>query len=116
MKDVLKALNEYRRLEVNWDGEGAVKPTEKAISEAEAFYEANLFELESPQTQLSNFGVVGFYWDLSSPNVYADIEFCGDGLYSVFVRNQDKGEDIWLDYVPVQIPPVTSIAEILSKK
>lgn len=90
-----KLIGEIRScslLSADWDGEGAVAPLAQSIKEAVSFVRV-LGDVVLPEPMLLASGRVSLYWN--EGELYADIEFLGDGRIAYFIkRNGDKHKGV----------------------
>lgn len=91
-----KLIGEIRQwglLEANWDGEGAASPLIQSMKEAVSFVRLLNDDIMLPEPMLLASGHAGLYWNTN--NLYADIEFLGDGRISYFIKNsEDKHKGV----------------------
>jgi len=88
-----KRIGEIRRyalLEENWDGEGAAPPVAASLKEAVAFVRLLPEDGALPEPMLLASGNVALYWNDS--DLYADLEFLGDGRVAYFVEHPGEGK------------------------
>ena len=88
-EELIGDLRSWRLLDADWDGEGANKPIETSLKQAESF--ARLYGDEGilPEPMLHASGRAGLYW--RTDDLYADLEFLGDGHIAYYVeRHGDK--------------------------
>ncbi|MBH3412812.1 hypothetical protein [Pseudomonas putida] len=91
----LSALEHYRTLEEDWDGEGAEAPNVVALGDAEFFLRtlgANIHEAPIARPMLDNEGIPGIFWSIAEK--YLSISFYGDFslTYVYRVKNQEINE------------------------
>jgi hypothetical protein len=82
-------IREWLLFKPNWDGENASAPNTKSLQDAVSFLRLLSSEHTMPESMLHASGNAGLFWNDS--NIYADIEFLGDGQIAYFInRNEDK--------------------------
>lgn len=90
-----KLIGEIRSwglLGADWDGEGSLAPSEQSIKEAVSFSRL-LSDVSLPEPMLLASGHVALYKNES--DIYADIEFLGDGRIAYFIKcNGDKHKGV----------------------
>lgn len=102
-----KLIGELRRLalvQANWDGEGSAAPSMPSLKQAVAF--ARLLDKSAllPEPMLLNSGHVSLFWQ--EADLYADLEFLGDGRIAYFIKRQgDKHKGV-LSFDNQHMPPV----------
>ena len=107
LKKIIGEIREWITLEENWDGEGASIPSRKSINQVVNFLRLMNHRADMPQPMLHANGNVSLYWD--EGNLYADIEFLGDGRIAYFIKhNTSKYKDILL-FNSSKIPDVFSV-------
>lgn len=85
-------LRELSLLKADWDGEGAAAPSVQSIKEAVSFVRM-LNGITLPEPMLLASGQTALYWN--EGNLYADIEFLGDGRIAYFIKNHgDKHKGV----------------------
>ena len=77
-------LASYTQLEDNWDGNGAKAPSQPAINDALTFLNAKPAGLPLPCPEEGTDGDVGIYWDDIHSQVFAEVNFEGDGTCAYF--------------------------------
>ena len=77
-------LQSYVHLPDNWDGEGAVRPTQTAIDDALRFLDGRPPDITLPYPEHGFHGEVGVYWDNRDTYVFAEVTFEGDGTFSYY--------------------------------
>lgn len=85
-----KVVGELRRwagLSVDWDGEGAMAPNGSSIGAASKFIQSLPDDVGVAEPMLHANGLAGLFWH--DENLYADLEFLGDGRIAYFVKNND---------------------------
>lgn len=86
-------LRSWGLLTEDWDGEGATMPNARSLKEAVSFI--GLLDEDSvlPEPMLHASGHAGLFWKDS--NLYADIEFLGDGRIAYYIECQgDKHKGV----------------------
>lgn len=90
-------------LVADWDGEGAAAPSAQSIKNAVAFVRL-LSDVTLPEPMLLASGHIALY--KNENDLYADIEFFGDGRIAYFIkRNGDKHKGV-LIFDPQKMPAV----------
>ena len=81
----LQEMLSYKSLETNWDGEGAVRPSQKSIDYAVRFYDALPLELQvDAMPTVDESGIAGWYW--KRPNTMAIVTVSETGRAGYLVR------------------------------
>lgn len=94
---VIRALQDFARWEINWDGYGARTISDAAISDALRFIQNLPRDVQPPKAMAGSDGSVGLYWEAGA--VYVSIDFDGDGTYCYIA---DIGDDeLGAEGVPV---------------
>lgn len=86
-------LRSWGLLTADWDGEGAAMPNVRSLKEAVSFI--GLLDEDSvlPEPMLHASGHAGLFW--KDGNLYADIEFLGDGRVAYYIeRHGDKHKGV----------------------
>lgn len=93
---VEKLVGEMRRwslLSADWDGEGATAPLLNSARQAVTFVRMLSDAIPLPEPMLHANGRTGLYWN--DGQLYADLEFLGDGRMAYFVeRKGDKHKGV----------------------
>lgn len=84
VSDTELELRSYAQLGDNWDGEGAVAPSQTAIDDALAFLGQRPPDIPLPYPEEGKEGDVGVYWDNPKAKVFSEVSFEGDGTFSYF--------------------------------
>lgn len=84
ISDTELELRSYAQLEDNWDGEGAVAPSQAAIDDALTFLGQRPPDIPLPYPEEGKEGDVGVYWDNPKAKVFTEVSFKGDGTFSYF--------------------------------
>lgn len=91
----IAAIRSWSILEPNWDGEGAVAPSEKSLRVATEFI-CNLDRKKlAPVEMLHANGRIGLLWDEEEEGLYGEIEFVSDQRIAYFFqtsKGKHKGE------------------------
>jgi hypothetical protein len=91
-------LMSYTTLHHDWDGEGALAPSQDAVSDALRMLEVAPMEVTAPKPMVLATGDVAIYWDFG--DTYAEIGFDGSGTYYAF--GSAPGRDpVHLDDLPL---------------
>lgn len=110
-----KAIAKVRKLRQypdNWDGNGAVAPDRKAVSEAEDFMRILLSrELKLPYISLANDGEINFFWD--DGDISLDLGFYGEGFYSYYGKDKN-GKEYMADEIPCSKELPADILKLLT--
>ena len=77
-------------LDPNWDGEGAAAPIVTSLKESVAFIRLLGNAVELPDPMLLSAGHAGLFW--KTGNLYADLEFLGDGRIAYFIEHEGEGK------------------------
>jgi hypothetical protein len=97
-------IRSWSLLENDWDGEGSLKPVTQSINEAVSFIALLNNEIIVPEPMLLNSGHTALFWN--EANLYADIEFLGDGRIAYFIKkNGDKHKGV-LEFDSQEMPAV----------
>ncbi|MDD5056850.1 MAG: hypothetical protein PHQ60_03180 [Sideroxydans sp.] len=98
-------IRSWSLLSADWDGEGALAPSAQSIKESVSFSRL-LSDVSLPEPMLLASGHVSLYKNDS--DLYADIEFLGDGRIAYFIkRNGDKHKGV-LTFDSQKMPAVFS--------
>lgn len=101
---LVNEIKDWRLLDDNWDGEGGLKPFTQSIEEAISFVALLGEEIILPEPMLLSSGHTALFWN--EDNLYADIEFLGDGRIAYFIKkNGDKHKGV-LEFKSQKMPPV----------
>ena len=85
-------IRSWSLLSADWDGEGALAPSTQSIKDAASFTRL-LSDTALPEPMLLASGHIALYKNES--DLYADIEFLGDGRIAYFIkRNGDKHKGV----------------------
>jgi hypothetical protein len=104
-EELVGEIRSWSLLGADWDGEGAVIPMRQSLKEAESFVRL-LGEISLPEPMLLGSGHAALYWN--EGNLYADLEFLGDGRIAYFVkRHGDKHKGV-LAFDSTEMPIVFS--------
>lgn len=99
-------IRSWSLLGADWDGEGALAPSVQSIKEAVSFTRL-LSDVVLPEPMLLASGHVALYKNESE--LYADIEFLGDGHIAYFIkRNGDKHKGV-LKFDSQKLPAVFTV-------
>lgn len=97
-------IRSWNLLDNDWDGENGLKPSEQSIKEAVSFVTLISSEIIPPEPMLLSSGHAALFWN--EANLYADIEFLGDGRIAYFIKqNGDKHKGV-LEFNSQQMPAV----------
>lgn len=102
-----KVVGELRRwagLSADWDGEGAMAPNGSSISAASKFVQSLPDDVGVAEPMLHASGLAGLFWH--DENLYADLEFLGDGRIAYFVQNNDDRHKGVVRFDEQLVPPV----------
>jgi hypothetical protein len=84
-------LNLYRDLSDGWNGPDSVGPNSSDIDDAQGLVAQLSAGLPIPKAMISSSGTIGLYWN--TDHAFADIEFEGDGKFSLFTRLKSSAHD-----------------------
>ena len=102
-EELVGEIRSWSLLAANWDGEGAVTPLRQSLREAVSFVRL-LDAISPPEPMLLSSGHAALYWN--EDNLYADLEFLGDGRIAYFVkRHGDKHKGV-LAFDSTEMPVV----------
>lgn len=91
-EELIGEIRGLNLLKADWDGEGAAAPSVQSIKEAVSFVRL-LNDIALPEPMLLASGHTALYWN--EGNLYADIEFLGDGRIAYFIKNNgDKHKGV----------------------
>ena len=113
-----KELASYVQLEDDWDGNGARVPSQTAIDDALTFLNTKPAELPLPYPEEGTEGDVGIYWEDIHSQVFAEVNFEGDGTYAYFAVRGFPGnvlEKYGKDGVDVNEPWPEDLRKILRR-
>lgn len=97
-------IKDWSLLDDDWDGEGGLKPVSQSIKEAIMFVALLDEKIILPEPMLLSSGHISLFWN--EDNLYADIEFLGDGRIAYFIKkNGDKHKGV-LEFKSQKMPPV----------
>jgi|GEM_PF-1987276 len=97
-------IRSWGLLNDNWDGEGSLKPHSQSSKEAVSFVNLLGETITAPEPMLLSSGHIALFWN--DHNLYADIEFLGDGRIAYFIKvNDDKHKGV-LEFDSQQMPTV----------
>lgn len=104
--NIYKKLDSYSRLEANWDGYGAVKPSSDIIETTKSFLDIlKENKIIKPKIMIAHDGTLSLFW--KNKNNYLEIDFDSNDHLSFFYEIDRKvyGEDdISIDkHIPKQI-------------
>jgi hypothetical protein len=86
----------------NWDGEGAKAPDAAAIGYAVNFVFGLDARIPMPEPMLFPSGNAGLFWE--TDQIYADLEFFGDGRLTYFVKRPEGRHKGVVKYEGKNIP------------
>lgn len=110
---LLKRIRELRLYTENWDGMGAIVPTEQAIDDAETFLRSLPIEqIEAPHIALAADGEINFFWE--TDKIRMDLGLFGDGTYSYFAKSSD-GKKFYCDDEGLEAPLGQEIINLLRR-
>lgn len=93
---VRRKLAEWRRLEANWDGDGASAPLENVMDAATQFASAvERRGIPMPECSLATDGEISFEW--IRPDSFASASFTDDGHFIAFVREDGRDDALRID-------------------
>lgn len=113
-----KELASYVELEDDWDGNGAKAPSQTAVDDALTFLDAKPADLPLPYPEEGTEGDVGIYWEDIPSQVFAEVNFEGDGTYAYFaVRGtpDNVSEKCGKDSVDINEPWPEELQNILRR-
>lgn len=92
-ENIIGELRQWNLLGANWDGEGGATPEAQSIKEAVSFVRLLDDNMALPEPMLLASGRAALYWN--DGDLYADLEFLGDGRIAYFIKNHgDKHKGI----------------------
>jgi len=101
---IIGEIRSWSLFDDNWDGEGSQRPNVESIKEMVFFVRLLSDEIPLPEPMLLSSGHTSLFWDES--DLYADIEFLGDGRIAYFIKkNGDKHKGV-LEFDSQQMPAV----------
>jgi len=101
---IIGEIRSWNLLDNDWDGEGSLKPYTQSIKEAVSFVNLLSDEITPPEPMLLSSGHTALFWN--EADLYADIEFLGDGRIAYFIKkNGDKHKGV-LEFNSQQMPVV----------
>lgn len=106
VEKIIGELREWQFLDEDWDGEGARAPINKSIENAVSLMVLIKDSADMPEPMLHATGTVSLYWD--DKNLYADLEFLGDGRIVYFIKNNNDKHKGVLSFDQQKIPDVFS--------
>ncbi|WP_411728397.1 hypothetical protein [Methyloglobulus sp.] len=105
-----KLIGEIRQwclLDTDWDGEGSYQPSDQSLKDSVSFISLLSQNMSIPEPMLLASGNAALY--LNENNLYADIEFLGDGRIAYYVeRNSDKHKGV-LEFNPEEMPALFQV-------
>ena len=111
-------LESYAQLEDDWDRNGAKVSSQTAIDDALTFLNTRPADLPLPYPEGGTEGDVGIYWDDKCSQVFAEVNFEGDGTYAYFAVRGTPGnvlEKCGKDGVDVNEPWPEDLRKILRR-
>lgn len=111
-------LEAYAQLEDDWDGNGAKAPSQTAVDDALTFLNARPADLPLPYPEEGTEGDVGIYWEDIDSQIFAEVNFAGDGKYAYFAVHGTPGnvlEKCGKDGVDVNEPWPEDLRKILRR-
>lgn len=104
MKDALEELSSVAKLEADWDGEGAEKPSSVAVANAHRFLET-LSRAGEPMMSACADGSVDAYWKTADGITLMNFNAKGKiGFFSDFAGFKIKGSGSTTQEAPVECP------------
>ena len=101
---IIGEIRSWNLLDNDWDGEGSLKPHTQSIKEAVSFINLLSDEITPPEPMLLSSGHTALFWN--ETDLYADIEFLGDGRIAYFIKKDgDKHKGV-LEFNSQQMPVV----------
>jgi hypothetical protein len=86
-------IRNWNLLGSDWDGEGSAMPSVQSMKEAISFIGLLDEDIALPEPMLLSSGHAALYWN--GDELYADIEFLGDGRIAYFIKkNGDKHKGV----------------------
>lgn len=89
-EQIVGELRKFRVVEAGWDGQAADAPNMGSLADAENFMHSLPMGAPLPEPMLHANGRAGLYWN--DGQLYADLEFIGDGKVSYYVERRDEGK------------------------
>ena len=111
-------LVSYVQLNDDWDGNGAKVSSQTAIDDALTFLNTRPADLPLPYPEGGTEGDVGIYWEDIDSQVFAEVNFEGDGTYAYFAVRGTPGnvlEKCGKDGVDVNEPWPEDLRKILHR-
>lgn len=111
-------LESYAQLEDDWDRNGAKVSSQTAIGDALTFLNTRPADLPLPYPEEGTEGDVGIYWEDIDSQVFAEVNFEGDGTYAYFAVRGTPGnvlEKYGKDGVDVNEPWPEDLRKILRR-
>ena len=102
-EELVGEIRGWSLLGADWDGEGAAIPLYQSLKEAVSFVRL-LGEISLPEPMLLGSGHAALYWN--EDNVYADLEFLGDGRIAYFVKRHGDRHKGVLAFDSTEMPVV----------
>lgn len=85
LENIIGEIRQWNLLSANWDGEGAAMPNSQSIREATSFVRLLDSNSPLPEPMILGSGHAAVYWN--EADLYADLEFLGDGNIAYFIKN-----------------------------
>jgi hypothetical protein len=82
--DKIYSFLEYEK---NWDGYDGVVPSVKTVNEAVFFFNRLPLGVLEPRPGFSGDGEISLFWEFD--RVFVDIGFLGDGVYTIYAKDQE---------------------------
>jgi hypothetical protein len=89
-EEVIGEIRGWINLGKNWDGEGADVPIPSSLKDSEYFIDLLSVGYHFPEPMLLGNGRAGLYWN--EGDLYADLEFLGDGRVTYFIEHKGQGK------------------------
>jgi hypothetical protein len=103
---VVGELRRWAGLSVDWDGEGAEAPNKESLKAAADFIRLLPTAISDAEPMLHANGRAGLYWN--QDDLYADLEFLGDGRIAYFIRHSEDKHKGLLHFDSALVPTVLS--------
>lgn len=89
-----KRLEEYSRLEADWDGYSAPPASADSLRDARIFIESRPKGVRLPYPQIETTGEVGFVWEFGS--MYVELTMEGGGIFNYIacLRDEDGNDEM----------------------
>ncbi len=101
---IIGEIRQWNLLSADWDSEGAAAPNALSMKEAVTFVRLLDGDIPFPEPMLLASGHAALYWNES--DLYADLEFLGDGRIAYFIKNDgDKHKGV-LSFDSTKMPVV----------